>query len=74
MVGKMTDGESALVWGEREIPTRLVLKCQAAELAVRLAANDHVRRQEAQDLEIAGQLLGVPDLAVLRFQRFPRTR
>ena len=48
-----------------------MLEEQAAFLPVRLANDDHDRCHEPDDVEVIGQLRGVPDLSVLGFQVLP---
>src|SRR5712692_4055844 len=51
-----------------EVKSRLMLEFQAALQPICPAANDNVGSHKADDLEILGELLGVPDFAKLGFK------
>jgi hypothetical protein len=57
-----------------EVEPRRVLEFEAALHAVGLPAHDYKRDQEADDLEILGELQRVPQRAMLGFQRLPAAR
>ena len=59
-----------LILNKVEVQPRVVLERQAALLAIASAADDHKRRQEADDLELFGQLPGIPHTSEYMFEFF----
>lgn len=56
---------------EVEIKARMMLKLQTPFRAIGSPPDYDKRSHEADDLEVVGELPGVPDVPILRFQGFP---
>jgi len=63
-----------VVGSEAEVESRGMLELQRSFHAVSFATNDDQRGHEPDDLEILGELRGIPDLTVLGYQGVARTR